>query len=864
MPTSVATVSLLERAGTATVGFVERLGHHGGQLALATATEEVSYADLARRAGEVATRLGPERRLVLVRAANTIDAVVAYLGVLAGGHVALVVPDGELGRLDALVGTFDPDAAVGPGVDGVEVVEHRDGTAHALHPELAVLLSTSGSTGSPRLVRLSQANLEANAQAIATYLGIGPDDRAVTTLPLHYCYGLSVLHSHLARGAGVVLTGLSVVDRCFWDLFRRRGGTSFAGVPHTFDLLDRVGFADLSLPTLRYVTQAGGRMAPETVRRYAQLGARDGWDLVVMYGQTEATARMAYLPPHLAAAHPWSIGRPIPGGRFELEPVAGAGPDEGELVYHGPNVMLGYAEGPEDLALERTVDALRTGDLARRHPDGLYEVVGRRSRFAKIAGVRIDLDHLELGLRGAGTPALCASDDHLVVVGLEAPVGDLAAVAREAAAACDLPVGRVVAVDLDGPARLANGKPDHAAVLAAASAATTAGAPAPAVAPQPPSGEGPAGVHPAVWAVLADVLRIVHAEPTDTFVSLGGDSLSYVEVSIRLEEVLGDLPAQWHTAPLAALRPRTATTRRLGRVETSVVVRALSIVLVVGTHVGVFNLLGGAHLLLGVAGWNYARFQAATRDRLRSVARIAGPSALWLGLAALTVSPRIHLDHVLLVHGWFGDPAAHGGYWYVEAIVQILLAVAAVLAVPPVARLARAHPFGFPLGLAGAGLAVRFGLVDLPTVEPHDIRSHDIFWLFALGWAGAQASTVRSRLLVSALVVAAVPGYFGETQREVVVTAGILAVLWIPTVALPRLLVRVTGRLAAASLAIYLSHWQVFPPVRAAWGEPAAFVAALVAGTLGWAALQRAGRWAAQRRSAPSPRRGYAVAGGPA
>jgi acyl-CoA synthetase (AMP-forming)/AMP-acid ligase II len=793
-----------------------------------------------------------------VRAANQLDAVVAHLGVLAGGHVGLLVPDGQDRRLDALVTVFDPDAVVGAGPEGVEVLERRRGSAHALHPDLALLLSTSGSTGSPRLVRLSHENLDANAEAIAGYLGIDDEDRAVTALPLHYCYGLSVLHSHLASGAGVVLTDLSVVDRCFWDLFRRHRGTSFAGVPHTFDLLDRIGFDQLALPTLRYVTQAGGRMAPEVVQRYAALGARDGWDLVVMYGQTEATARMAYLPPHLAATHPWSIGTPIPGGAFHLEPVPGSGPAEGELVYSGPNVMLGYADRPDDLALGRTVDVLRTGDLARRHPDGLYEVVGRRSRFAKIAGVRIDLDHVERLLRREGIAALCTSDDHRLVVGLEEGGRDLPAVAAAAAAACDLPVARVVAVDVGGPARLANGKPDHRAVLAAADA----------TAPGPRGSAGPVGVDPAVWAVVAHVLRVEEAAAGDTFVSLGGDSLSYVEVSIGLEEVLGELPPDWHTTALGELRPR-ATSRRIGRLDTSVLVRALAIVLVVGTHVGVFHLLGGAHLLLGVAGWNYARFQAGTGDRLRSLARIALPSMAWLAVAALTVSPRIHLDHVLLVHGWFGDPQAHGGYWYIEAITQILLALTALLAIPPVARMARTRPFAVPLALAAAGLAVRFGVVDLPTVEPHDIRAHDIFWLFALGWAGSRATSLRARLLVSGLLLGAVPGYFGEPQREAFVTAGLLLVLWVPSIPLPRSLVRATGHLAAASLAIYLTHWQVFPPVRDALGEPASFASALLAGVLVWWSLRWFGPWLAQRSSVTSPApsstaAGYAAAGGPA
>ncbi|UUL76722.1 AMP-binding protein [Pseudarthrobacter sp. Fe7] len=178
-------------------------------------------------------------------------------------------------------------------------------------------------------MRLSHSNLQANAESIASYLGITVRDRAATTLPMSYCYGLSVINSHLLRGATLVLTGLSVVDPCFWELFRWQRCTSFAAVPYTFELLDRVGFGDMDLPDLRYVTQAGGRLAPDQVRRYAQLGGRQGWELFVMYGQTEATARMAYLPPHLAAEHPEAIGVPVPGGAFRIDPVEGM-PDGGE------------------------------------------------------------------------------------------------------------------------------------------------------------------------------------------------------------------------------------------------------------------------------------------------------------------------------------------------------------------------------------------------------------------------------------------------------------------------------------------------------------------------------------------------------
>ncbi len=382
--------------------FVAALAGHQDRVALVDpAGQSLSYADLAERVAHRTDVLGRDRRLVAVLADHGVDTLVTYLAGLAGGHVVALASGPE--SLLSVVGRFDPDvvhdcrSAGGP-------VERRSGTVHDLAPELSLLLSTSGSTGSPKLVRLSAENLDANAASIARYLAIGPDDRAITTLPMGYCYGLSVLHSHLRQGASVVLNELSVVDGCFWRRFQEHGATSFAGVPFTFELLEAVGFADMELPTLRTVTQAGGRMDAERVRRFARLGQQRGWDLFVMYGQTEATARMAYLPPELAARRPDAIGRPIPGGELVIDPIAGAGDGVGELVYRGANVMLGYAEAPADLALGRTVTELRTGDLGRLAADGLFEITGRGSRFLKLLGLRIDLDRADALLADHGLP----------------------------------------------------------------------------------------------------------------------------------------------------------------------------------------------------------------------------------------------------------------------------------------------------------------------------------------------------------------------------------------------------------------------------------------------------------------------------
>jgi len=209
------------RTEARSVPFVRDMTRHGDRVALITPDGDISYRELAVRVDGVARRLGDRRRLVLVAGANTVDALVGYLGALAGGHPVLLVPGDSQRSLESIVGAYDPDVVVGQ-----EIVERRVGSAHELHPELALLLTTSGSTGSAKLVRLSDDNLQANAESIAAYLAISDTDRAATTLPMHYCYGLSVINSHLLRGASLILTTLSVADDGFWDLFREHRGTS--------------------------------------------------------------------------------------------------------------------------------------------------------------------------------------------------------------------------------------------------------------------------------------------------------------------------------------------------------------------------------------------------------------------------------------------------------------------------------------------------------------------------------------------------------------------------------------------------------------------------------------------------------------
>ena len=748
-----------------------------------------------------AAELGEARRLVMLETRNDLSTLVHYLGALAGDHVVLPVSAG--GDHSAVLRSYDPDVVI----HGSGIHERRSESAHRLHPDLALLLSTSGSTGSPKLVRLSRRNLVANATAIADCLPIRETDRAATTLPMAYCYGLSVVHSHLLRGAALILTDRSVVDDEFWALFRRHRGTSFAGVPYTFDMLERIGFEGTDLPDLRYVTQAGGRLSPERVRNFSALGDCNGWQLFVMYGATEATARMAYLPPELAQSRPSSIGRPIPGGSFTIEPVDGwSDPDVGELVYRGPNVMMGYAHSGADLALGKSVDTLHTGDIARRAPDGLYEVIGRSSRFVKLYGLRIDLQRVEAALSEDGVTAFCTDGDDRLLV---AAVGHGEhAVQRITVSASGLPAAAIRVVTVDELPLLPSGKPDYQAVRDIARQA-----------------DEPVQTAVNLRALFADVLQINSQtiRSDQSFVDLGGNSLSYVAMSVRLERVLGRLPVDWQRRSLAELEGITRPVRRpwpgLGAtLETSVALRAAAIVLIVGSHATLYEMWGGAHLLLGIAGYNFGRFcltPVPRADRVRHLRKTIGwvvaPSVIWIALA-LMITDDYHPTNLFLVEKFFGpaDSMTAGRLWFIEVLVWILVALTLVCWLPAADRLERQRPFAFAAAFLVFGLALRYDLLGLHFGSDACFTVL-AFWFFAVGWAAAKSSAVWQRIAVTLVLVVSLHGYFDSTHREMLVLAGFMLLIWLPAVRCPAWCTVFAGTVAEASLYTYLTHYQIYP-----------------------------------------------------
>ncbi|KAA6323616.1 Long-chain-fatty-acid--CoA ligase [termite gut metagenome] len=290
-----------------------------------------------------------------------------------------------------------------------------------IYNDLALLLTTSGTTGSPKLVRLSYNNLLSNTHSIAEYLNITNKERPIMSLPMYYSYGLSVINSHLIKGATILMTDKPVVQKEFWTFAKEQGATSIAGVPYTYEILKRLRFFRMNLPELKTMTQAGGKLNANLAKEYIEEARNAGKRFIVMYGQTEATARMSYLPPEKALEKYASIGVPIPGGKFILTDDNGHEIIEvdrdGELVYFGSNVSMGYAECREDLSKgDENNGILHTGDIARRDSDGFYYITGRMKRFVKIFGNRVNLDILEQFLKVVTSSCACVGTDEKITV----------------------------------------------------------------------------------------------------------------------------------------------------------------------------------------------------------------------------------------------------------------------------------------------------------------------------------------------------------------------------------------------------------------------------------------------------------------
>ena len=389
-----------------------------------------SYSDLLNDADHFGEKIN-ERSLIFIISSNNFDCVTGYVGALrANAVVVLINYSIHESMWNDLIKKFKPAFIYQPkNLFQCEKVweqklkfgkyvlyETNIEIDYEINDDLSLLLMTSGSTGSPEFVRLSHSNIYSNTKSICEYLKISNNDVAITTLPISYSYGISIINTHLFTGASLILTDASLMEKKFWELISRHNVTTFGGVPYTFEMLKKLKFEKISIPSIKYITQAGGKLSQDLLEYFTSVCVKKKMDFIVMYGQTEASPRMAYLPQNMLQKKIGSIGIPIPRGKFylidEKHQMIDEPNIEGELVYEGENVSLGYARNCYELANgDSNNGVLKTGDMVKMDSDGYYYIVGRKKRFLKLFGNRVSLDQIEQKINEAGYHCACVGLD---------------------------------------------------------------------------------------------------------------------------------------------------------------------------------------------------------------------------------------------------------------------------------------------------------------------------------------------------------------------------------------------------------------------------------------------------------------------
>jgi acyl-CoA synthetase (AMP-forming)/AMP-acid ligase II len=447
--------------------------------------EEVRAASLG-----LAKVIASERkRLVFLFCGATCETVIGLLAAAAAGHaVALIDPSIAEDKLRALIEGYQPDVVLSTpdigeklrdqvgAATGSRSYESRAGVVEwtarnvrapsaDINPTLQLLLSTSGTTGSQKYVRLSREAIVANAKQITGALAIDEHSIGIAHLPLQYSYGLSIVTSHLAAGGRVYLVNDSITSPSFWSKIRSVGGSHFPGVPFHYAALARLG-ASLIPDSVKVFTQAGGALDSRIQAKIHDWATQRGGRFFVMYGQTETSPRMTTLQHADFLRKSGSVGVALSGGRLSIIDDKGAPlpPDNiGTVVYQGPNVMLGYAMSRADLGKgDEMKGRLETGDLGRLDADGFLYLTGRAKRFAKIAGYRLGLDEIEQELFATCSVACLDLGEKIAVVHEQESETALKTRIRELAAAYKVPTSSFSLLKTAQIPRGASGKINYA------------------------------------------------------------------------------------------------------------------------------------------------------------------------------------------------------------------------------------------------------------------------------------------------------------------------------------------------------------------------------------------------------------------
>ena len=395
--------------------------------------DQLTYADINLLSQQISTNIS-DRALCFLLVENNIGGIAWTMSMLDSRKLVPLILNvkTEIGLYQQLLDTYQPTYICAPTHHFFEgqVIDTQLGytltkvsdNIYPIHNDLSHLLPTSGSTGSPKLVRHKYENIEAAGLNISAFFELKETDRPLMVLPLYYTMGLSMVFSHLRVGATILITGLSMTDPNFWKFLKEQCATSFTGVPYSFQVLNLMRFFRMNLPDMELLTQGGGKMPTDLNIKFAEYCRDTNKRWIATYGQSECTARMAYLPAKWALDKVGSIGIAVPNGELSLIDADGnlitTPRTEGEMCYRGQNVTMGYAREQSDLTLgDERNGYIRTGDLAYFDEDGCYYIVGRMGRFLKLFGMRVGLDECEQIVQTeCGIECACVGTDEKMIV----------------------------------------------------------------------------------------------------------------------------------------------------------------------------------------------------------------------------------------------------------------------------------------------------------------------------------------------------------------------------------------------------------------------------------------------------------------
>ena len=378
--------------------------------------KKYSYDELLKFSDYIKKKL-KKRSLVLFLNDNSIASIFFYVGLIQNKHLILLLNSkNKLSYIDKIIKSYDPDYICSPKGESlkksnkkIELVanfekynlERRlDSKKKLIKSNLCLLVSTSGTTGSPKFVKQTFKNIKFNSRSIVKYLGLNTTSTGISSLPINYTFGNSIINTHLFVGAKNVITNKSILEKNFWKIFVKNKVSIIYGVPFTYEIICKLKIFRKNFKHLKIIAQAGGKLSEKIQIILSKYSKRFKKKFFIMYGQAEATTRISYLPSNLSGKKLNSIGKAISGGKIELvdkrNQIIDQPNQEGEIVYKGKNVCMGYSFSKEDLNKKDYWNgSIRTGDIAIKDKEGFFYLVGRKKRSIKIFGVSTNLDEIE-------------------------------------------------------------------------------------------------------------------------------------------------------------------------------------------------------------------------------------------------------------------------------------------------------------------------------------------------------------------------------------------------------------------------------------------------------------------------------------